>query len=336
MQRLLRMPASGPVIDYPGHSRAGFVRSRPSAVAICHPDWRGIRSVTYAFGVPVVEARDLAASAEELASTFGDAGTALVVISGFPPGAAELAQALTGTCRVRILMHSSMTQHGFEPGEADVISAVADGMHRGAIDALGFTKEGQAEAMSALGVPAVYVPAPTSRLDPVPGTDLGPDLHVGVFAEATWRKNVTTQLGATALLGAVAHITGRPQVSYLPGPPQIVAHGLLDREAFVTLMASVDLNLGVSLYEAYPVLPQESYWLGIPCLMSRTSTLFEGDPILEQLTIVDRFDNPAAIARAAHALLDAAAEEDVVERARAWMEGWDRRTADQRETFLVV
>lgn len=322
------------IVVYPSGSRAAFIDRKPTVVAMCHPEWRGIRRVTHALGLPVVEVSNLDAAAGELHGAITEAEVELVVVNGYPPGTAVFAERVAGSTKVRVLMHSSMTQHGFEPREAEVISAIADGIHRGFIDALGFTKRGQAEAMTALGVPSAYVPAPTTRLDPVPPTDLGPGRHVGVFAEATWRKNVTAQVGAAALLGATAHLTLAPDVSYLPGPPIVVTHGLLDRAAFLEVMASVDLNLGVSLYEAFPVLPQESYWLGVPCLISRTSSLFEGDHVLERLSIVDRFDDPSAIAERGAALLETADAEGIVDRARAWMLSWNERTADQRARFF--
>jgi hypothetical protein len=63
--------------------------------------------------------------------------------------------------------------------------------------------------------------------------------------------------------------------------------------------------------------PIESYLLGVPCLMSRTSALFRDDPELWDLTTVDTADEPTAITEAAQRLLENRME--AIRRARAWI-----------------
>ena len=52
------------------------------------------------------------------------------------------------------------------------------------------------------------------------------------------------------------------------------------------------------------MMPMESYRLGVPCLVSRTSDLFSQDDALWGLTTVAESDNPEAVARSAAHLLD--------------------------------
>ena len=262
------------------------------------------------------------------------AGTRMVIINGSPPGTDQFAKEATAHgLLVRVVLHSSMAQHGSEPPEAVVASRLCEMVQDGIIDALGFAKEGQAEAFSAMGCPAVFVPSRTVRLDAVASRPLGSGRHFGVFAEASWRKNVVTQLGAVAILGGTAHVTFRPDVGYLSGGPKLVEHGLVSRQAFFETLASTDQNLAVSLYECFPVLAQESYWLGTPCLMSRTSALFRNDPQLWEIATVAEHDNPRAIAGAAERLLEASATDGLVARAQAWMVRWNDATLDQWASF---
>ncbi len=330
--RRLLSPASRPTSD-PTLGGAP-VDGRARVVALCHPEWRGIRSATKALGLPMVEASDLDRQGSTVGAILDALGTEMVVVSGFPPGTERFVLAQSPRRRFRILMHSSMAQHGAEAGESAVIGTIARLSASGHVEHLGFTKEGQAEALSALGVPAVFVPAAIEELEEVARDDLGPGGHIGVFAEASWRKNVVTQLGAVALMGETAHVTRIPPVDYLPGRLRVVEHGLIDRDRFVRLVASVDLNLAVSLYECFPLLPQESYWFGVPALLSRTTALFADDEVLGRFSFVSEHDNPAAVARAASTLLERAEREGIVQRARAWMRAWNLRTADRREAFL--
>ncbi|RPI21187.1 MAG: hypothetical protein EHM57_06940, partial [Actinobacteria bacterium] len=59
----------------------------------CHPDWRGVRTASYAFGEPVIEAADLASVADEIVLRLGDAGVRTIVVSGFPDGTVDFIRA---------------------------------------------------------------------------------------------------------------------------------------------------------------------------------------------------------------------------------------------------
>jgi hypothetical protein len=201
----------------------------------------------------------------------------------------------------------------------------------GVLTEVGMAKVGVPEAFTAAGYPVTYVPNRVPVLPRIDRVDLGPGLHIGVFAEPFWRKNVVTQLLAVGLLDdAVAHVMRRPEVSYLD-EIDVVEHGEMPWEQFVALQGSVDINLYVTLSECHPSTPQESYLAGVPCLMSRVSGVFREDPRLWEITTTDLADDPSAIAAAAKGLL--AVKDEAVERARAWMADHDRRAVQIWERF---
>jgi hypothetical protein len=215
------------------------------------------------------------------------------------------------------VLHSSPAQHGAEPGEERVVTEVLSLRQDGTLSEVGMVKFGVAEAMRRAGQPVVYIPNRAPLLPEVTRLDLGPGLHIGIFAAPFWRKNVVTQLLSVALLdGAVGHVLEKPSIGYLD-EIAVVEHGELPWHAFVALEASVDLNLYVTLTECHPLSPIESYLLGVPCLMSRTSALFRDDPELWDLTTVDTADEPTAITEAAQRLLENRME--AIRRARAWI-----------------
>lgn len=324
--------APGEVTWHPG-PRQGFVAAAPAVAAVCHPEWLGIRAATHASGLPVIEAADLGEAVGEILDGVTAAGTRLLLINGFPPGTRTLAEAARQRdVKVRVVMHSSMAQHGFEAAEAAIVGELCAMTASGLIDRLGFSKEGLAEAFVALGCDAVWVPPRIPSIEATAAADVGPGRHVGLFGAATWRKNVTTQLGAAAIMNATAHVSATPDVPYLERA-RLVDHGQVSRPRILGLIAAMDVNFAVSLYECFPILPQESYQLGVPCLVSRTSSLFRSDPTLWELSTVAEHDNPSAIATAAELLLRVADAEGVVDRARAWMEAWNRDTADERAAF---
>jgi len=299
---------------------------------ICHPDWRGVRTVAYTFGGPVVECDNLILWSDHLMDRITATQIEVVVIQGWPPGAGGLAARLAGVgIEVKCVLHSSPAQHGAEAGEAAVVAEVLSLRRSGVITEVGMAKVGVPEAFTAAGFPVTYVPNRVPVLPQIDRVDLGPGLHIGVFAEPFWRKNVVTQLLAVGLLDdAVAHVMRRPEVSYLD-EIAVIEHGEMPWEQFVALQGSVEINLYVTLSECHPSTPQESYLAGVPCLMSRVSGVFREDPRLWEITTTDLADDPSAIALAAQGLL--AVKDEAVERARAWIAGHDRRAAEIWERF---
>jgi hypothetical protein len=308
-------------------------KASPLVIQVCHPHWRGVRTVAYGFATPVVECEDLGHWGSELVDSMAASGVELVVMQGWPPGAGEFV-GLLGRAGVRAacVLHSSPAQHGAEGGEAMVVDEVLALLDEGALAAVGMAKSGVHQAYGSLGYEIAFVPNRVPVLPTFEKIDLGPGLNIGVFAEPLWRKNVTTQLLAVAEIeGARAHVMRRPPVSYLNGL-DIRGHGELAWDSFIALQSSVDLNLYVTLSECHPSTPQESYLAGVPCLVSRVSSVFRDDPVLWDLTSVDEADNPSTIATGARGLMEA--KEEAVSRAAAWMEAADQRGAEAWARFV--
>lgn len=320
-----------PVLSFGSWSDATL--GDPAVVVVCHPDWRGVRTAAYSFREPTIECHDLDTWGEEIIADLLLNGVSIVVVHGFPPGSAGfIRSAHAAGIDTRVVLHSSMTQHGAEAGEAAVADEVLALARAGALDRVGFVKAGLAEAFEALGYPVSYVPNRAPDLPRFRRQAMGPGLNVGIFAVPFWRKNVVTQLGAVALLDdATAHVMQRPDVLYLDRL-RVVDHGESPWNEFLSIQASMDINLYVTLSECHPLSPIESYQTGVPALMSRTSDVFRSDPRLWELTTVEIPDNPAEIAGAARTLVEHAGE--AVERARSWIELADRGAAERWRAFI--
>jgi len=301
-----------------------------STIQVCHPDWRGVKTSAYAFGDPVIEATALGS---DLANEIADAGVNTVVVHAAPPGtAAFIRHASSRGVTTMQMIHSSMAQHGADAGEAEAVSCALQLLSSGDLHRIGFVKVGVAEVFRGLGYDALHVPNRVPSLPAIEKVPLPSGLNVGVFHDPYWRKNVTTQLGATSLLGGTAHVMHRPRVDYLDHV-SIVEHGKLRWEDFISLQASVDVNLYVTLSECHPMGPMESYLADVPCLVSRTSELFRDDEDLRDLTTVTDLDDPSAIAEAARRLL---AEAPVaIDRARSWMARHDTTAEHAWRSFTT-
>ena len=301
-------------------------------VVVCHPDWRGVRTAAVASRADRVEVADAGPIATELAAKL--AAYRMVVLHGYPPGSGQLLEELHRLgAQTRVVLHSSPAQHGGEAGEAAVADEVLELARQGIVGRVGFVKASVSEPLRALGYPVDWVPNRVPELPAVTPMDLGPGRHVGIFAESFWRKNVVTQLLAVTLMDeTTAHVLHAPDVAYVRGV-RLREHGVQPWEDFLSLQASVDLNLYVTLSECYPLTPMESYLAGVPCLMSRTSSVFLDDNVLWDLTTVDLADDPVAIAAAAQRLV--ANADEAVSRARSWMDRWDEIAIERWTEFTA-
>lgn len=336
VDRILRRRPSQP--RKPGLSFGSWERlyeDDARVVQVCHPDWRGVRTVAYSFRTPVVECDDLEFWREELIEGLQRAGVDLVVIQGWPPGSGGFAQGLVKLgFEVKCVLHSSPAQHGAETAEAAVVDEVFSLASQGTITQVGMGKAGVAESFRAAGHQVVHVPNRVPSLPSVEKLNLGPGTHIGVFAEPFWRKNVVTQLLAVGLIdNAVAHVMRKPEVAYLNGI-EIVEHGELPWAEFVALQGSVDLNLYVTLSECHPSTPQESYLCDVPCLISRVSHVFREDERLWDITSTDLLDDPSGIAEASQRLMSF--KDEAVIRAAAWMTSHDKRAANLWSSFCEL
>lgn len=297
---------------------------------VCHPEWRGVRSSALAFADPVAEAADLRHLIPALDAGV-DPGTEVVVIQGWPPGAEDFARAAAAHgLRVMAVSHSAPSQHGVDAGEAEALSGALALQSDGIIDRVGVVKAGVAAALASLGHSVDHVP---NRVPAVRAPEDGPSLQgrpVGVFLFPMWRKNVTTQLLAAAELGWTPHVMADPGVPYLTGL-DVEVHGELDPSSFLRVFSAMHMNFNVTLSECHPMMPMESYRLGVPCLMSQTSDLFRAEPELHALTTVVAADEPAEIASAARRL--DARRDEAVEAANRALDAIDRQSEASWRAF---
>jgi hypothetical protein len=297
---------------------------------VCHPDWRGVRSSALAFGDPVVEAADLN-TLTPLADEFLSTGVTTVVIQGWPPNAARFATAMASAgVRVLAVFHSSPAQHGVDIGEAEAVAEMLTLHETGIMGGVATVKADLAASFRAIGLEVSHISNRVPDLEAIVPAKVPGGSNVGIFLHPMWRKNVTTQILAAAQLGWHPFVMADPQVSYL-SPDDMTICGELPRDEFLSLQAAMDMTFNVTLSECHPMQPMESYMLGVPCLISRTSSLFSDDRELWELTTVDLADNASAIAAQAERLIDNTSE--AVSRAQNSLRRLDETSAGLWEAF---
>lgn len=298
MKGLRRRPAAEPttsVVEIPD--------GNIEVLQVCHPLWRGVRSSAAAFGDPILESADLITlipHVEELV----ERGIRTVVIQGWPYGAVAFAEAASyAGIKVNTVFHSSPSQHGVDSGEAEAVSDMLALASKGVVRKVGTVKAGVADAYRAIGHDVVHIQNRPPRIDGIDPVAVPAGTNVGVFLFPMWRKNVAAQVLAGMENGWRPYVMHDPRIPYMPSDALVVT-GELSYDQFLRTEAAMDITFNVTLSECHPMMPMESYRLGVPCLISRTSDLFTDDGELLELTSVVEADNPSAIAHAARVLLE--------------------------------
>lgn len=160
-----------------------------------------------------------------------------------------------------------------------------------------------AEIVGQTGVPTGFLASCVRTIPTVPSVPLQGGPHLGMWAiEPIWRKSPYAMLAATSMIpNAHLHSSGQNEraaefASYFKLKADIQQHSIDQRDMPATL-ASMHLNLYVTLSECSPMVPLESLAVGSPCLFGPTSHLFEDNPYLHSRLVVPYPDRAFEIAK---------------------------------------
>jgi SAM-dependent methyltransferase/glycosyltransferase involved in cell wall biosynthesis len=280
-----------------------FAAAQPQVVALCHPDWRGVRAATYGQVPHVLEVPGIVSDEQcaRLVRFLGDCSTKTVLINGYPPNSDKLALAIRDTLpglAVQFVYHGNASLVHFSEDVA--IERMLQLCDEGAVRKIGFVKAGMAEFFRSIGYPAEHL-TNLLQMPFSPPRPIGADgkLHVGVFAPNVCHKNVDTQLLAALLVpGALVHVSERPKNAYLQrARARIVEHGIVPQHEFLQTLRQMHAALYVSLVECYPMTTLEALASGVICVTSHTSIQFNDAPELFRALVCTEHDNPFAIAK---------------------------------------
>lgn len=129
------------------------------------------------------------------------------------------------------------------------------------------------------------------------------ELDVGVFsALSSWYKNPYVQLLALAGNEKARLHTNLSDIEQLRelnlGIAEIITYPHLSRLQFLTLLASLDINLYVTNTECSPMIALESWALGVPCLVGPAGDVYSCvSEELARYLVVAEVDNPTVLSR---------------------------------------
>jgi hypothetical protein len=258
-----------------------------------------------------------------------------VVIQGFPGTYKYLIEALNQlTIPVYAIWHGGFVQSDEDYGW-DGFRTLVEYCRAGKIKKLGFVKKGMEQVFKRIGLPSGFVMNYLPEIPDGPSTPLPGGPHIGIWAN--FRKRPFAMMAAGKLIDdSTIHIwNGNDRVVDFGKILDINTHVYMEgvpQDLMKSKLASMDLNLYVSLNECAPMLPLESLSAGVPCLFGPHSHYFEDHPYLHSRLVVPAPDRADVIAEFISRALKERVQ--IIKAYREYAPGYNARARESVEKFL--
>ena len=317
---------------------------RPAAIAIVHPQWRGVRkSVEELFNyVLSLEDNINEEKADRIVAMIAASGCKRIVISGLPLNYRYLIEAVHHqklNIKVFVIWHASFLQSN-EEFNWQGFKIVHELCRKGLIAKWGFVKKGMAEAVAQPGVNTGFVMNYVRSLPDRASLHKDGGPHLGLWAVAPiWRKSPYAMMAATAHIpNAELLVVGQNErarkFGEILGLKAVYQSEPTPQTEMPAALAQMHLNLYVTLSECAPMLPLESLAAGVPCLIGPSSHLFEDHPYLHSRLVVPYPDRSDIIAQYIKKALEE--RNQIVEAYIRYAPDYNRRARQSLCDFLEI
>jgi glycosyltransferase involved in cell wall biosynthesis len=215
---------------------------------------------------------------EEICNFIQESNFKKIIISGFAPYFFDWIELLNLHTKIEVIYHGTISEFHDVVHQQFIAKLISFGQSK-KIRQFGFVKEGLAEVFAKLykfdcvhrplNLPVIPNNINKLKLD-------SSKFHIGVFGADTFNKNLHNQvIHALMFENVVVHVLDKTIFKYLGMDERIIGHGKnLPREQFLSILASMDLNLYMSFNESWGLVTFESEALGVPCLVLNKAEYF--------------------------------------------------------------
>lgn len=255
-----------------------------------------------------------------------------LVFSGFPPYFGELMKRLKNSqTKIALIYHGFFSELSGNQQLIQQLKQIVELNHQGFLDKIAFNKKGMAESLKSLwGINSHKILLKTPELSPV--QKYGDGIHIGVLGNDQFRKNLHNQVVAAAMIrDAQIHITADTPFDYLPNPTLIRHKTGQSHADFARILGSMHVNLHLSYSESWGQLTTESLAMGVPCLTSYHSDVFDFDEDLKEILVVNDYDNSFAILQRIENILSI---DSLPERCISYIKRLNQESEKSLEKFL--
>ena len=165
-------------------------------------------------------------------------------------------------------------------------------------------------------------------------------IKIGIYAAKSddWRKNLFTQLAAASLIpnAVVDMVPLNPEAKKFASEINLKLEGLdkpIPREELLKRMSNNTINLYVTFSECAPMLPVESFEVGVPCISGNNHHYFKNNE-LEKYLIVKNEESSTEIAKQINNCL--ANKDKVIKLYKEWKKENNALSKESVKTFLEM
>ena len=309
-----------------------------------NPEWLGVTSATIELFKSRVRCGELLRKKDvkKVKKAILDSDVKQVIFSAMALGWKELALSLKKErpdIKIKVFWHGSNSQVSEPYGWARNIEIIE--LHKdGIIDVFATCKESILNFYKKEGYKTAFIENTVKLPRKVHGKHPKDEVRIGIYAAKTddWRKNLFAQLAAASLIeNAVVDMVptsleARNFAKYLG----LKLEGLdkpVPRKELLQRMANNTINLYVTYSECAPMLPIESFEVGVPCIAGNNHHYFKGEE-LEDYLIVKNEESSVEIAKQINHCLEN--KNTVMKLYKTWKKEHDAKSKKSVQDFLEM
>lgn len=263
-----------------------------------------------------------------------------IIFSAFAIGWDKLAneiKQINSNITIKIIWHGSNSLH-FEDYDWNRFKEIIDLYNKGVLNCLGFAKKSMAEFYKLKGYKTEFVANNVCFDKEIIKVQKSiNNIKIGIYASSDrWVKNFYNQLSAASLVSNVI-VECIPLNDKIYDFAKIINltvigdNRTIPRKELFKKMRENDVNLYVTFTECAPMLPLESFELGVPCITSNNHHYWE-DSELKKYIIVEENDNVLSIYEKIKYCLEN--REKVLTLYNDWKKKYDIMVKKKRKEFI--
>ena len=260
-----------------------------------NPEWFGVTNATIELFDSRVRCGELLRKkdVEKIADEIIKSGVEQVVFSAMCIGWKDLAyrlKELNKDIKIKVFWHGSNSQVSEPYGWARNIE-IFDMNKDGTIDVIATCKKSIIPFYEKIGIKTCFITNKVS-LPKIKGTAPKNEVRIGIYAAKTddWRKNLFTSIAAASLIdnAVIDMIPTTKEAKEVASMLHVKLEGEgtpLPRKALLKRMANNSVNLYVTFSECSPMVPLESFGVGVPCIFGNNHHYFENNELKDYLLV---------------------------------------------------
>lgn len=309
-----------------------------------NPEWLGVTNATIELFSSRVRCGELFRKKDikTVGNAIIESGVKQVIFSAMCIGWKSLAIYLKSknpNIKIKVFWHGNNSQVSEPYGWARNIEIIE--LHKaGIIDLFATCKESIIEFYKNEGFKTMLIENTVKLPNKIVGQAPKDVIKIGIYAAKSddWRKNLFAQLSAASLIpnAVVDMVPLNPEAQKFANEIGLKLEGLdkpIPRDELLKRMSNNTLNLYVTFSECAPMLPIESFEVGIPCVFGNNHHYFKNHK-LEEYIIVKNEENPVEISKQIKNCLDN--KNEVMELYKNWKKEHDILTRKIVKEFLDI